>query len=142
MPKLELYRNVRMEQRERLSALAIELGAADITQCGAAAEQADRCLAMTQGLREHADHEDTFIHQLLRERAPEAAEASECRGPLVRRRPGRAHIHLQRQRQQLHQDPPCHRVLTTPVMTCAIVSFDTYMGSFSTAAPRPQRHPC
>ncbi|MFI8221511.1 hemerythrin domain-containing protein [Streptomyces sp. NPDC085932] len=75
MSKIDLYRNVHMGQRARLFTLAIELGAADITQSGAAAEQADRCLAMTQELRQHADHEDTFIHQLLRERAPEAADA-------------------------------------------------------------------
>ncbi|GAA3141761.1 hypothetical protein GCM10017687_68210 [Streptomyces echinatus] len=64
-----------MGQRARLFALATELGTADITHSGAATEQAQRCLAMTQELREHADHEDTFIHQLLRERAPEAADA-------------------------------------------------------------------
>ncbi|MEV6840123.1 hemerythrin domain-containing protein [Streptomyces sp. NPDC051133] len=75
MPKIDLYRNVHMGQRVRLFTLATELGAADITSSGAAAEQAERCLAMTQELREHADHEDTFIHQLLRERAPEAADA-------------------------------------------------------------------
>lgn len=78
MPKIDLYRNVHMGQRARLFALAVELGAADIAQAGAATEQADRCLAMTQELREHADHEDTFIHQLLRERAPQAADALEA----------------------------------------------------------------
>ncbi|MFF6984690.1 hemerythrin domain-containing protein [Streptomyces sp. NPDC008343] len=78
MPKIDLYRNVHMGQRARLFTLAVELGAADITQAGAAVEQADRCLAMTQELREHADHEDTYIHQLLRERAPEAADALEA----------------------------------------------------------------
>ncbi|MEU1011013.1 hemerythrin domain-containing protein [Streptomyces sp. NPDC005890] len=75
MPKIDLYRNVHMGQRARLFTLAIELGTADISHSGAATDQADRCLAMTQELREHADHEDTFIHQLLRERAPEAADA-------------------------------------------------------------------
>ncbi|MBB5926804.1 hemerythrin domain-containing protein [Streptomyces echinatus] len=75
MPKIDLYRNVHMGQRARLFSLATELGASDITRSGAATEQADRCLAMTRELREHADHEDTFIHQLLRERAPEAADA-------------------------------------------------------------------
>ncbi|WP_251096412.1 hemerythrin domain-containing protein [Streptomyces sp. Caat 7-52] len=75
MPKIDLYRNVHMGQRARLFTLATELGASDITSRGAATEQANRCLAMTQELREHADHEDTFIHQLLRERAPEAADA-------------------------------------------------------------------
>ncbi|MFD5856231.1 hemerythrin domain-containing protein [Streptomyces chartreusis] len=69
MPKIDLYRNVHMGQRARLFALATELGAADVCHSGAAAEQAARCLAMTRELREHADHEDTFIHQLLRERA-------------------------------------------------------------------------
>ncbi|MEV5801898.1 hemerythrin domain-containing protein [Streptomyces collinus] len=75
MPKIDLYRNVHMGQRARLFTLATELGAADLTPGTAAAEQAERCLAMTRELREHADHEDTFIHQLLRERAPEAADA-------------------------------------------------------------------
>ncbi|AGS66959.1 hemerythrin domain-containing protein [Streptomyces collinus] len=75
MPKIDLYRNVHMGQRARLFTLATELGAADITHGAAAAEQAERCLAMTRELREHADHEDTFIHRLLRERAPEAADA-------------------------------------------------------------------
>ena len=75
MPKTNLYRNVHMGQRARMFALAVELGAADIAEPGAVAEQSARCLAMTRELREHADHEDTFIHQLLRERAPEAADA-------------------------------------------------------------------
>lgn len=78
MPKIDLYRNVHMGQRARLFALATERGAADVSHSGAAAEQAARCLAMTRELREHADHEDTFIHQLLRERAPEAADALEA----------------------------------------------------------------
>ncbi|WP_175409894.1 hemerythrin domain-containing protein [Streptomyces sp. TRM64462] len=74
MPRIDLYRNVHMGQRARLFALAVDVGAADIAPPGAAAHLADRCLAMTRELREHADHEDTFIHQLLRERAPEAAD--------------------------------------------------------------------
>ncbi|MFC5218449.1 hemerythrin domain-containing protein [Streptomyces coerulescens] len=78
MPKIDLYRNVHMGQRARLFTLATELGAADVSPSGSAAEQAARCLAMTEELREHADHEDTFIHQLLRERAPEAADALEA----------------------------------------------------------------
>ncbi|MEV6563154.1 hemerythrin domain-containing protein [Streptomyces kronopolitis] len=78
MPRTDLYRNVHMGQRARLFTLAVELGAADLSRRGAAAEQAHRCLAMTQELREHADHEDTFIHRLLRERAPEAADALEA----------------------------------------------------------------
>ncbi|MFJ7077925.1 hemerythrin domain-containing protein [Streptomyces sp. NPDC098781] len=78
MPRIDLYRNVHMGQRARLFTLAVELGAADISRNGAAAEQADRCLAMTRELREHADHEDTYIHQLLRERSPQAADALEA----------------------------------------------------------------
>ncbi|MEW1751679.1 hemerythrin domain-containing protein [Streptomyces angustmyceticus] len=78
MPEIDLYRNVHMGQRARLFALAVGLGGADIAQRGTAADQAERCLAMTQELREHADHEDTFIHRLLRERAPEAADALEA----------------------------------------------------------------
>ncbi|MEU9482497.1 hemerythrin domain-containing protein [Streptomyces decoyicus] len=78
MSKIDLYRNVHMGQRARLFTLAVELGTADISHRGTATEQSVRCLAMTQELREHADHEDTFIHQLLRERAPEAADALEA----------------------------------------------------------------
>ena len=75
MPRPDLYRNVHMGQRARLFALVVELGAADTADSGALARLADRCLAMTQELREHADHENTFIHPLLRARAPAAAEA-------------------------------------------------------------------
>ncbi|MEU8825048.1 hypothetical protein [Streptomyces sp. NPDC048636] len=75
MHRTDLYRNVHMGQRARLFALAVDLGNADITRSGVAAHLAARCLAMTHELRAHADHEDTFIHQLLRERAPEAADA-------------------------------------------------------------------
>lgn len=75
MPRVDLYRNVHMGQRARLFGLAVELGAAGATEPGALADLTERCLAMIQELREHADHEDTYIHPLLRERAPEAADA-------------------------------------------------------------------
>ncbi len=73
MPRVDLYRNVHMGQRARLFGLAVELGAA--AGPGDLPDLAERCLAMIQELREHADHEDTYIHPLLRERAPEAADA-------------------------------------------------------------------
>ena len=75
MPRVDLYKNVHMGQRARLFGLAVELGAACAAKPGALADLAERCLAMVQELREHADHEDTYIHPLLRERAPEAADA-------------------------------------------------------------------
>lgn len=75
MPRVDLYKNVHMGQRERLFALAVDVGAADIAQPDCAERIAESCLAMTQELREHADHEDAYIHPLLRERAAEAAEA-------------------------------------------------------------------
>ncbi|MEU6057885.1 hemerythrin domain-containing protein [Streptomyces sp. NPDC047097] len=75
MPRIDLYRNIHMGQRARLFALAVELGAADGADQAVAEEFADRALAMTAELREHADHEDTHIHPLLRERAPAAADA-------------------------------------------------------------------
>ncbi|MGW9450267.1 hemerythrin domain-containing protein [Streptomyces sp. NPDC055632] len=75
MPRTDLYRNVHMGQRARMFALAVELGAADLDRAGAATAYAERCLALTSELREHADHEDAFIHPLLRERAPAAADA-------------------------------------------------------------------
>lgn len=75
MPRIDLYRTVHMGQRERLFDLAVETGAADTAEPDCAGHLAKRCLAMTQELREHADHEDRYIHPLLRERAPEAADA-------------------------------------------------------------------
>ncbi|MFF3684518.1 hemerythrin domain-containing protein [Streptomyces sp. NPDC002187] len=75
MTRVDLYRNVHMGQRARLFALAVELGAADHAERSVMEELTERCLAMTQELREHADHEDTFVHPLLRDRAPRAAGA-------------------------------------------------------------------
>ncbi|MEV6317141.1 hemerythrin domain-containing protein [Streptomyces sp. NPDC051776] len=72
MPKIDLYRNVHKGQRARLFALAVDVGSADPEAMKDVAEQ---CLEITQELREHADHEDTFIHPLLRNRAPQVAEA-------------------------------------------------------------------
>ncbi|MGW7433702.1 hemerythrin domain-containing protein [Streptomyces sp. NPDC054861] len=74
MPRTDLYRNVHMGQRARMFTLAIELGAADLDGAGAAV-YAERCLDLTRELRAHAEHEDTFIHPLLRQRAPAAADA-------------------------------------------------------------------
>lgn len=75
MPRIDLYRTVHMGQRERLFTLAVEVGAADSAQPDCTEHIAECCLAMTQELREHAEHEDRYIHPLLRERAPEAADA-------------------------------------------------------------------
>jgi hypothetical protein len=75
MARVDLYRNVHVGQRARLFGLAVALGAADVVERGVLADLTERCLAMIDELREHADHEDTFIHPLLRERAPEAADA-------------------------------------------------------------------
>lgn len=75
MTKIDLYRNVHMGQRQRLFTLAIELGSADADDTAALSALADRCLAMTRELREHAEHEDSFVHPLLREQEPAAAEA-------------------------------------------------------------------
>lgn len=78
MTRVDLYRTVHMGQRERLFALAVEVGAADTAAPGRVADLAEHCLAMTRELREHADHEDTYIHPLLRDRGPEAADALEA----------------------------------------------------------------
>ncbi|MFI1467362.1 hemerythrin domain-containing protein [Streptomyces wuyuanensis] len=75
MPRIDLYRNVHMGQRARLYALAVEVGAGDAADPASGERSAERCLAMTTELREHAAHEDTYIHPLLRERAPAAADA-------------------------------------------------------------------
>ncbi|MGP4022143.1 hemerythrin domain-containing protein [Actinomadura sp. 3N407] len=75
MPKIDLYRNVHMGQRQRLFTLAIELGSADADDTTGLSALTGRCLAMTRELREHAEHEDSFVHPLLREQAPAAAKA-------------------------------------------------------------------
>lgn len=75
MPKIDLYRNVHMGQRQRLFTLAIELGSADAGDTTGLSALAGRCLAMIRELREHAEHEDSFVHPLLRERVPAAAKA-------------------------------------------------------------------
>lgn len=72
MATIDLYRNVHLGQRQRLFTLAIDLGSADAAELPALV---GRCLDMTGELREHAEHEDSFIHPLLRERAPAAAKA-------------------------------------------------------------------
>ncbi|TDC94557.1 hemerythrin domain-containing protein [Actinomadura sp. 7K507] len=75
MTKIDLYRNVHMGQRQRLFTLAIELGSADADDTPELSVLTGRCLDMTRELREHAEHEDSFIHPLLREQAPAAAKA-------------------------------------------------------------------
>ncbi|MFG3478642.1 hypothetical protein ACGF3K_25830 [Streptomyces sp. NPDC047980] len=66
--------HVHMGQRAGLLALAVEVGAGDSADAAAGKRAAERCPAVT-GQREHAEHEDTFIHPLLRERDPVAADA-------------------------------------------------------------------
>jgi len=74
----DLYRNVHMGQRAHLFTLAVDVGAADARRPDTVARLARRCLDMVQELREHADHEDTYIHPLLRARAPGAADAMDA----------------------------------------------------------------
>lgn len=72
--RIDLYRAVHKGQRDRMFAIARDLGMTSPADESAVREVAQRCLAITDELREHAENEDAFIHPLLRARAPEAAE--------------------------------------------------------------------
>jgi hypothetical protein len=75
MARIDLYRNVHKGQRALLFGLAIELGRADCGDEAALAALVDRVRGAIADIRSHADHEETFIHPLLRARAPQIAAA-------------------------------------------------------------------
>lgn len=77
MTRPDLYRNVHKGQRLHLFALAGEIGRADPQDAAQVAELAGRVRAALGGLRDHAEHEEHFIHPVLRQRASAVAEALE-----------------------------------------------------------------
>ena len=77
MARLDLYRNVHKGQRARIFALAGDIGQADPDDCAHLLSLAGALRDALAALREHAGHEETFIHPVLRDRAPAVAEALE-----------------------------------------------------------------
>lgn len=75
MARMDLYRNVHKGQRAELFALAVEIGRADPADPAARSALAAQIRRAMEELRQHADHEETFIHPLLQARAPAVAEA-------------------------------------------------------------------
>ena len=72
--RVDLYAKVHKGQRQRLFALSIEAGRADLRDESQLAALAHNVGAMLTELREHGDHEDRFIHPVLREVSRPVAE--------------------------------------------------------------------
>lgn len=77
MTRIDLYRNVHKGQRAHLFDLAVALGRTDHDDRQAVTALAARLRDALTELRQHAENEETFIHPLLRARAPEIAAALE-----------------------------------------------------------------
>ncbi|MGH9065194.1 MAG: hemerythrin domain-containing protein [Acidimicrobiales bacterium] len=73
MDRINLYASVHKMQRARLFSLVVEAGRTDRKDLSAAAVLAAAVGSMVREPRAHAEHEDRFIHPLLRERAPTVA---------------------------------------------------------------------
>jgi iron-sulfur cluster repair protein YtfE (RIC family) len=73
MARIDLYRNVHKGQRVALFDLASELGRADPADRTSLSALAARLQGMLVELRQHAINEETYIHPLLQQYAPEVA---------------------------------------------------------------------
>jgi iron-sulfur cluster repair protein YtfE (RIC family) len=73
--RLDVYTAVHKMQRARLCALIVEAGTADPHDATGRARLANSVQAAIAELHAHAEHEDRFIHPLLREKAPHIAVA-------------------------------------------------------------------
>ncbi|HYD86914.1 MAG TPA: hemerythrin domain-containing protein [Vitreimonas sp.] len=73
MSRVDLYRNVHKGQRARLFSLAVELGRVDGEDATVLADLTERLRTTLDELRRHGEHEESYIHPLLQERAPEIA---------------------------------------------------------------------
>ena len=75
MNRLDVYTAVHKMQRSRLFALTVAAGRADSTDTVTTAHLAGAVRALSDELSGHAEHEDRFIHPLLRIRVPKLAAA-------------------------------------------------------------------
>jgi iron-sulfur cluster repair protein YtfE (RIC family) len=77
MDRLDVYTAVHKMQRRRLFELTVEAGTLDPDDAPAATRLAGAVTALCAELSAHAEHEDRFIHPLLRTHAPALAAALE-----------------------------------------------------------------
>jgi len=75
MNRLDVYTAVHKMHRARLCALIVDAGTTDPDDTVARTRLATAVAALTTELHAHAEHEDAFIHPLLREKAPRIAAA-------------------------------------------------------------------
>ena len=75
MNRLDVYTAVHKMQRSRLFELTVAAGRADSTDTVTTTRLAGAVSALSDELTSHAEHEDRFIHPLLRIRAPKLASA-------------------------------------------------------------------
>lgn len=73
MNRLDVYTAVHKMQRARLFRLTLQAGTADFADATVRQALASAVDAVIKELHAHADHEDRFIHPLLRERVPAVA---------------------------------------------------------------------
>lgn len=73
MNRIDVYTAVHKMQRARLFALIVEAGKTDPDDSKARAAATAAVDAVVLELHQHADHEDRFIHPLLRQAAPAIA---------------------------------------------------------------------
>lgn len=92
MDRLDVYTAVHKMQRARLFALTVDAGKADPADTVATARLAAAIDALTEELVAHGEHEERFIHPLLRREAPVLVETLEA-----------AHVVLDARLQQLRQ---------------------------------------
>lgn len=68
--RIDFYTHVHKKQRKTLFALSAKVGEANFTNATVVTDIYNDLTAMTQELREHAYHEETFIHPLLKRKIP------------------------------------------------------------------------
>jgi hypothetical protein len=92
MNRLDVYTAVHKMQRARLFTLTVEAGKADPADTVTTGRLAAAVDALAAELVAHGEHEERFIHPLLRARAPELADALDA-----------AHVELDARLDQLRQ---------------------------------------
>jgi len=92
MTRVDVYTAVHKMQRARLFELTVAAGRADSADGPTIAKLANSVHGLTDELTRHAEHEERFIHPVLRSKAPHLAAALDA-----------AHVQLDRQLEDLRQ---------------------------------------
>jgi hypothetical protein len=92
--RLDPYSFVHKAERARLFALVIEAGRVDETDLGGLKALGGFVLALVRELRAHAEHEERFIHPLLRRYAATIADQLETE-----------HVEIERQLKEIEEAP-------------------------------------